>query len=89
MTIKEVYPHAMSCEEVADRLDTFLSSGISDQEARKRLEECGLNELIQKKKISPFAIFIEQFKDFLVYLLFFAIAISIIVGFYELVLTLL
>ncbi len=84
MTIKEVYPHAMSIDEVTKSLDTSLSTGISEQEANKRLDEYGLNELIQRKKISPFTIFIGQFKDFLVYLLFFAISISIIVGFYEL-----
>ncbi|TFG26445.1 MAG: hypothetical protein EU532_09825, partial [Promethearchaeota archaeon] len=84
MTNKDVNAHAINIDEVERLLNTSLITGLSEGEAEKRLEEYGLNELVQRKKISPLQIFIAQFKDFLVYLLFFAIAISIIVGFYAL-----
>ena len=84
MNTKEINAHSLEVQEVVKQLDTSLERGLTEQVAKNRLETYGLNELVQRKKISPLQIFIEQFKDFLVYLLFFAIAISLIVGFYEL-----
>ena len=46
MTIKEINPHAMSIDEVAESLNTLLSTGLSEKEAEKRLDEYGLNELV-------------------------------------------
>lgn len=71
-------------EELEEKLKTSIEHGLTEEEAQSRLEKHGLNEIVQKKKVSALEIFISQFKDFLVYLLFFAIAVSMIVGFYEL-----
>ena len=85
MEIEELNAHSLEGEEVAKKLQTSLESGLSENEAKNRLEKYGLNELIQRQRISALQIFINQFKDFLIYLLFGAIAISLIVGFYELI----
>lgn len=54
--------------------------GLSQQEAQKRLAEFGPNELVKKEKISPWAIFLEQFKNFLIIVLLAAALLSAVVG---------
>lgn len=66
-------------ENVFKKLDTS-SDGLSEEEAKKRLELYGKNELTEKKKKSKIIIFLEQFKDFLVFVLIFAALISAFVG---------
>ena len=44
-------------------------SGLSTQEALSRQEKYGKNELAEKKKESPFLIFLKQFQDLLVIIL--------------------
>lgn len=56
--------------------------GLSTEEAQSRLQAYGLNQLKDKKKISPFIIFIRQFHSIVVYILLVAVAISFIVGEY-------
>ena len=84
MEIIDIKAHSLETKEVIKKMNTSLETGLSDEEVNQRLEKYGLNELKAIKKVSPLEIFFNQFKDFLVYLLLFAIAISIIVGFYEL-----
>jgi len=79
----EIHAHSKNIDIIAKKLETSMEKGLTEEEAKNRIEKFGLNELIQKKRISPFQIFIKQFKDFLVYMLFAAIIISLIVGFYE------
>lgn len=55
-----------------------LVKGLSTAEAEKRLSTYGYNTLMDKKKISPFVIFLAQFNDFIVWVL---IAATIISGF--------
>ena len=52
--------------------------GISSEEALKRSEEYGPNELKEKKKKTPFMILLDQFKDFMILVL---IAAAFIAGF--------
>ena len=84
MEITDINPHSIEVQEVLEKLNTSLETGLTEEEAQKRIEKFGLNELTETKKISALKIFLKQFNDFLIYLLFFAIAISVIVGFYEL-----
>lgn len=65
-------------------LDEFKTSskGLSQQEAEKRLEKYGLNEIKEEKKISLFQIFFNQFKSPLIYILLFAIIITLAIGEY-------
>ena len=84
MEIKEINAHAIEIDDVKNILNTSLEKGLTEEEAQKRLEFYGFNELKETKKISAWQILFNQFKDFLIYLLMVAIAISLIVGFYEL-----
>jgi len=84
MEITDINPHSIEVQEVLEKLNTSLETGLTEEEAQKRIEKFGLNELTETKKISALKIFLKQFNDFLIYLLFFAIAISVIVGFYKL-----
>ena len=84
MKSTEVNTHCLNIEEVVEELDTSLKNGLTEKEVGERLEKYGPNEIKETKRITPWEIFFNQFKDFLIYLLFFAIVVSIIIGFYEL-----
>jgi Ca2+-transporting ATPase len=56
------------------------SLGLTSKEAQLRLEKHGYNEIIKKKKISPFKIFLEQFNDFIIWILLAATVISGVMG---------
>ena len=76
--------HSLEVEKVKEKLNTDIEDGLTENEVENRLEKYGKNEIEKGERISPWEILIGQFKDFLIYLLFFAIAISILVGIYEL-----
>jgi len=80
---KQINAHSKPVDEVAKLLETDISLGISEIEASKRLELYGKNELVKEKGKTAWQIFIGQFKDFLIYLLLFAIAVSVIIGIWE------
>lgn len=67
--------HSETTEEVQRILDTS-SRGLTSEEAAKRLQEYGPNELTAKKRITPLQIFLHQFKDAFVIMLLFATAIA-------------
>ncbi|MBI5048949.1 MAG: cation-translocating P-type ATPase [Deltaproteobacteria bacterium] len=69
--------HQKNIDEVVENLGSSLE-GLSLSEAQKRFAEYGPNELIEKKKKTPLAMFLEQFKDFMIIVL---IAAAIISGF--------
>jgi len=71
--------HDTSIEEVLEAVDSD-PEGLSDAEAGRRLEEYGPNEIREGEEISPVEIFVDQFRDFLIYLLIFAAIISLAVG---------
>ncbi len=70
-----------SVEEVVHVLHTSLESGLSSEEAKKRLEQHGYNEFEKKKHKSLFVKFLEQFKSFMIIVLLIAAVISGIVGY--------
>ncbi len=80
----EFNAHSLDIDDVVRKLETSIEVGLSEAEVRNRLKEYGNNQLIEKKKLSTLQIFIKQFKDFLIYLLLFAIAITLTIGFYKL-----
>ena len=55
-------------------------NGLSSEEASRRLQEQGPNQLTEEKKKSLFLVFLEQFKDLLVVILCIAAAVSFISG---------
>ena len=81
--MEEINSHAISVDEVTKKLSTSTETGLTEEEVAKRIEIYGKNVLTKEKGKTAFQIFIGQFKDFLVYLLFLAIAVSIIIGLYE------
>jgi Ca2+-transporting ATPase len=83
MNLDNIQAHSTNYEEVANKLNTSVETGISGNEAQNRIEKYGRNELIKEKGKTALQIFIGQFKDFLIYLLMFAIVISIVIGIYE------
>jgi Ca2+-transporting ATPase len=68
--------HLMSSEQV---LEATRSSpqGISSEEAAERLAEHGPNQLKEKAKRTPFMMFLDQFKDFMILVL---IAAAVVAG---------
>ena len=67
-------------DEVESTLKTNAENGLTAEEAKKRQEESGLNELKAKKKKSLFVKFLEQFKDFMIIILIISAIISGVVG---------
>lgn len=67
---------------VSQALDAVQTSekGLSAEQAARRLEEYGRNQLAEGKKKSALMIFAEQFKDLLVFILVAAAVISMISG---------
>jgi len=72
--------HSMEVDQVLKELNTNPSQGLSDEEVRSRLEKYGYNELKKEEQVSPFTLFINQFKNILVVILIVAIALSAFVG---------
>ena len=69
--------HTVKTEKVFGRLKTS-EKGITNHEAEQRAHLYGLNELKAEKEIHPFKIFLEQFASPLVWILIFALFVSII-----------
>jgi P-type Ca2+ transporter type 2C len=63
---------------VTERLETDISAGLSQEEAVKRLERFGSNELTKRKRINPLRLFATQFASTVVILLVVAAALSAI-----------
>jgi Ca2+-transporting ATPase len=55
-------------------------TGLTDEEAKARLEQYGPNELIAEKRVTPLQVFLRQFQSFLVLILVFASMISFVLG---------
>ncbi|MEM3626926.1 MAG: cation-translocating P-type ATPase [Candidatus Bathyarchaeia archaeon] len=71
--------HALGIQETFEALKTS-ESGLSQDEAQKRLAEFGPNELKKEKGISPIRLFLEQFTDILIIILLIATGLSIFLG---------
>ncbi|MGA2533081.1 MAG: calcium-translocating P-type ATPase, SERCA-type [Candidatus Aminicenantales bacterium] len=68
----------LSAAEVAGALGTDLKGGLTAAEAGLRLKRLGPNELREKKGRGPLAIFLEQFKGLIIWVL---IAAALVSGF--------
>ncbi len=69
----------MEIEETLQALNAE-KAGLSQEEALKRLQQYGPNELKKEKGTSPIKLFIEQFKDLLIIILLIATGLSIYLG---------
>ncbi len=73
-------PHSLSIKEIFDLLKTS-AQGLSKEEAEKRLQTYGKNQLEEEKE-SAFVIFIRQFNNPLVFILIAAAVITFFMGDY-------
>lgn len=71
-----------SNEEVLSEFNVTLSSGLTSEEARNRLDKYGMNRLKGKPKKSIVSLFFAQLKDMLIYVLLGAAVITIFIGEY-------
>jgi len=74
--------HALSAEEAVQQLETVQEMGLSSEEAKKRLEKYGLNQLQEKPRPTFFQLVLEQLKNFLIIMLIAASILSIVLGEY-------
>ncbi|MCA9973254.1 MAG: cation-translocating P-type ATPase [Anaerolineales bacterium] len=72
--------YRQSIAEVTQTLAVEPGVGLSDAEAKKRLERYGLNELVDRGTKSPWLILLDQFKDLMVIILLLAAIVSFVLG---------
>src|SRR5215469_12031524 len=72
--------HAMPQAEVVQRLATSRERGLDPTEVSERLGKYGLNRLPQARKQGPFARFLSQFNNILIYILIAAGVIKVAMG---------
>jgi Ca2+-transporting ATPase len=72
--------HSIETVQVLKELNTDIHLGLTEDEVKSRLETYGYNELKKEEKISPFTLFINQFKNILIIILIVAIVLSALVG---------
>ncbi|MFM1653864.1 calcium-translocating P-type ATPase, SERCA-type [Brevibacillus sp. B_LB10_24] len=83
MSTKSTRPwYQIPLEEVSHLLGTDTKRGLTQKEAMKRLDHTGKNQLAEGKKVPLFAVFFNQFKDFMVAILLIATIISFFLGEY-------
>jgi Ca2+-transporting ATPase len=63
-------------------LGTNQQTGLTNAAAKEKLLNHGFNELKKEQRISPFSIFVNQFKNILILILIIAIILSVLVGEY-------
>ncbi|KAF5668104.1 potassium sodium efflux p-type fungal-type [Fusarium heterosporum] len=68
--------HALTFEQVAQELEANLDDGLTDQEAKRRLETSGRNEFGEQEGVQPLKIFIGQIANALTLVLILAMAAS-------------
>lgn len=76
--LHDIDPSLASADEVAKALNVDTRTGLSSEEARRRLGEFGPNELASAPPVPKWKKFLQQFQDPLVYLLLAATAISLV-----------
>ncbi|RLI18841.1 ATPase [Candidatus Bathyarchaeota archaeon] len=74
--------HAMEIREVMKELKVD-HKGLTSKEASERLQKYGYNELVEKRRVTPLQIFLNQFKDIFVIMLLIAIVLSVVIGWYK------
>ena len=72
--------HTKAINQVLFELGTNVKTGLTKEEAEKRLKQYGPNNLKEKKKESLFIKFIKEFNDFMIITLIIAAIISAIVS---------
>ena len=74
-----------SINDTVSILDTNPETGLTEEEAKKRLEKYGPNKLLEKKKTPWIVIFFSQMNDPMIFVLFAAVAITLGISIYNVV----
>ena len=72
--------HALGSEDVLNRLSTLAEEGLSETQAKERLDDFGYNQLAEAAATSFWQMLWEQFNNFVIYMLLIAALISAILG---------
>jgi Ca2+-transporting ATPase len=72
--------HSIGPEAVLQFLKSDVHTGLREEEAQRRLEIEGPNELLHEEKTSAWRIFFDQFKNLLIIILIAAVILSAAVG---------
>ncbi len=72
--------HTLDAAEALRTLETDAHAGLAADEAVRRLETYGPNELRKEDRVSPWTIFLGQFKNILIVILLVATLLSAVVG---------
>ena len=72
--------YQVEAEKVISEIDSDFKLGLSNQEAARRLEQYGFNELIETGKKSPWRILWEQMTSIMVVILIIAAIISVVIS---------
>ena len=76
MAIDQKYPyHSIPVDETLEKLHAS-KDGLTEEEAEKRLNEVGPNVLTGTEGVNPVLLFLKQFKDFLILILFLAAGVA-------------
>jgi len=71
--------HQLDSTEVLEKLQSS-DMGLASEEARRRLERYGPNELVEKRRKSVWMMFLDQFKDFMILVLIAAAVVAGVIG---------
>lgn len=71
-----------SIPEVLKEINVDPARGLSEEEAKARLEKYGANRLLARKKVNIFQMFVAQLNGWLIYVLFAAVVITLFMGEY-------
>src|SRR6266851_4873019 len=74
--------HFKHIDHLASELETHLENGLTQEQAKERLQKHGPNELQEKPRPGFLSMLLDQFNNFLVILLIVAAFISLFLGEY-------
>lgn len=74
--------HAISADAVLEKLDSPRKTGLTSEEAERRLKKYGPNQLTEKPRPTFIQLFLSQLNDFTVILLLVAALVSAVLGDY-------
>src|SRR5699024_348583 len=78
--MNEMDSYRHSSDEIIEKLDSNAKTGLSSDEANKRLEKYGANEIQQGEHTTILQKFVAQFKDFMIIVLMIAAVVSWLVS---------
>ncbi len=71
--------YSLDASQVISSLGTDSKNGLSLDVAQKRIAEHGCNEIKKESGVKALTVFFRQFKSFIIYILIFALLISVVV----------